>query len=81
MTGAADESHGMKVTELAEASGVAARTLHFYDEIGLLVPSARTPTGARRYTEADVARLHRILELRRLGHPVKKIPALLAAGE
>lgn len=80
MTGAGDESHGMKVTELAEASGVAARTLHFYEEIGLLVPSGRTPAGAGRYTERDVERLHRILELRRQGHPVKRIPALLAAG-
>ena len=81
MTVGGGGSHGLKVTELAQAAGVAARTLHFYDEIGLLVPSGRTPEGARRYTEADVARLRRIVELRESGHPVKKIPALLADGD
>lgn len=75
MTAAAE---GLKLTELAEAAGVPARTLHFYEEIGLLIPSGRTESGARRYTGPDVERLHRIVELRRLGHPVKKIPALLA---
>ena len=72
------DAEGLKVTELAEAAGVPARTIHFYGEIGLLVPSRRTRSGAGRYTAGDVERLHRILELRRLGHPVKKIPALLA---
>ena len=78
MTAAADGAREWKVTELAEAVGVPARTLHFYDEIGLLAPSGVTPSGARRYTGSDLERLRRIVELREQGHPVKRIPALLA---
>ena len=69
---------GWKVAELAAATGVLPRTIHFYDEIGLLVPSLVTPAGARRYTEVDARRLRRIVALRDLGHPVKKLPGLLA---
>jgi MerR family transcriptional regulator, thiopeptide resistance regulator len=67
-----------KVGELAAASGVAARTIHFYDEIGLLSPSGRTRSGERRYTEVDARRLHRIVVLRSEGHPVKQLRDLLA---
>jgi DNA-binding transcriptional MerR regulator len=69
-----------KVGDLATATGVLARTLHYYDEIGLLVPSERPPGGPRLYTEADVTRLYRIVVLRRLGNPVRKIPSLLGEG-
>ena len=65
-----------RVAELADATGVAARTLHFYDEIGLLVPS-RPSAGPRLYSAADVTRLYRIVVLRRLGHPVRRIASLL----
>lgn len=62
-----------RVGELAKATGLTVRTLHYYEEIGLLVPSARTDTGHRRYDEADVARLYRICRLRRLGLPLAEI--------
>jgi DNA-binding transcriptional MerR regulator/uncharacterized glyoxalase superfamily protein PhnB len=58
---------GHKVGELAAAAGLTVRTLHYYEEIGLLVPSARTPAGHRLYDDADVERLYRIRFLRRLG--------------
>ncbi|MFL6194352.1 MAG: MerR family transcriptional regulator [Thermoanaerobaculia bacterium] len=56
-----------KVGELAKRTGVSVRTLHHYDEIGLLTPSHRSGSGYRLYTGADVARLQQILSLRALG--------------
>jgi len=57
----------LKVGELAERSGLTVRTLHHYDAIGLLKPSARTQAGHRLYGSDDVERLHRISSLRQLG--------------
>jgi hypothetical protein len=49
------------VGEWADRTG-ATRTLHHYDEIGLLRPTMRTGPRHRRYTAADPRRLHRVLE-------------------
>jgi DNA-binding transcriptional MerR regulator len=57
----------MKVGDLARRTGLTVRTLHHYDEVGLLHPSRRTGAGYRLYGADDVARLTRILVLRRLG--------------
>lgn len=62
----------MKVGQLAKRTGLTVRTLHHYDEIGLLSP-ARTSSGYRRYDESDVARLNRIVALRQLGIPLEEI--------
>lgn len=61
------------IGELARASGVTVRTLHYYDEIGLVTPGERTSAGHRRYTEADVRRLYRVLALSRLGFSLEEI--------
>jgi len=66
-------STGRRVGELATAAGLTVRTLHYYDEIGLLVASARTDAGHRLYSDADVERLYRICLLRRLGLPLGEI--------
>src|ERR1700734_449166 len=50
----------------AQASGVSERALRYYQQIGLLTPSGRTPGGLRRYSEDDVARVRRIRELQSL---------------
>lgn len=55
------------VGELATSCGVTVRTLHHYDRLGLVVASARSPAGHRRYSEGDVRRLYRVLALRQLG--------------
>lgn len=55
-----------KIGDLARASGVTVRTLHHYEEIGLLRP-ARTEAGHRLYGDDEVERLYRIIQLRRLG--------------
>jgi MerR family transcriptional regulator, thiopeptide resistance regulator len=56
-----------RVKELAELAGVSVRTLHHYDELGLLVPSARTDAGYRLYDDDDLLRLQQILIGRELG--------------
>ena len=61
------EAKRWKVGELASATGLTVRTLHHYDEIGLLVPSERTESGHRLYSGADVTKLYRIAALRDLG--------------
>jgi DNA-binding transcriptional MerR regulator len=68
----------LKVGELAKRSGLTVRTLHHYDEIGLLKPSGRSESGYRLYDRADVARLHAVQALRRLGLPLADISNLLA---
>ncbi|MFB4204439.1 hypothetical protein KBTX_00719 [wastewater metagenome] len=69
----------VKVGELARRTGLTVRTLHHYDAIGLLRPSARSGAGYRLYAPADVARLHGILALRQLGLSLADIRATLAA--
>jgi len=64
---------GHKVGELAAATGLTVRTLHYYDEIGLLVASGRTEGGHRLYSDTDVERLYRICLFRRLGLPLDEI--------
>ncbi|WP_229399586.1 MerR family transcriptional regulator [Micromonospora okii] len=65
------------VGEVARAAGVTVRTLHHYDEIGLLSPSGRTPAGYRRYDDADLERLQLVRHYRELGFPLDEITAIL----
>ena len=71
------ESEPLTVGALARASGLTVRTLHHYDAIGLLVPSERSASGRRRYGAQEVARLYRILALRRFGLGLAQITELL----
>lgn len=67
-----------KIGELAKRTGLTVRTLHHYDEIGLLAPSYRTGSGHRQYTEGDVARLQLVVSLRHLGLSLRDIGECLA---
>ncbi|MBB4825202.1 DNA-binding transcriptional MerR regulator [Sporosarcina luteola] len=67
----------MKVKEVAKLSGVSVRTLHHYDDIGLLVPEGLTNAGYRLYSDDNLATLQQILFFRELGFPLKKIKELL----
>ncbi|GAB3425988.1 MerR family transcriptional regulator [Massilia solisilvae] len=67
----------LKVGELAERAGLTVRTLHHYDSIGLLRPSARSDAGYRLYDRDDVARLQQIQALRRFGMALADIGAYL----
>jgi DNA-binding transcriptional MerR regulator len=66
----------LKVGELAQRAGVSVRTLHHYDEIGLLCPS-HTASGHRVYATADVTRLLQIKALRQLGFSLEEIARML----
>ena len=63
----------LKVGELARRTGLTVRTLHHYDEIGLLRPSLHTDSGHRLYTAADIARLQQVLSLRQLGLSLEEV--------
>lgn len=63
----------LKVGELAALANLTVRTLHHYDSIGLLRPSARSDAGYRLYDRGDVARLHQIQALRVLGMSLSDI--------
>ncbi|NQD35865.1 MerR family transcriptional regulator [Permianibacter sp. IMCC34836] len=65
------------IGELAKRSGVTVRSLHHYDEFGLLKPSGRSDSGYRLYTDADVTRLLRILAYRQMGLALKDVLRLL----
>jgi DNA-binding transcriptional MerR regulator len=62
-----------QVKEVTELTGVSVRTLHHYDELGLLVPSARTGAGYRLYDDGDLLRLQQILIGRELGLALEEI--------
>lgn len=67
----------LKIGELAARAGLTVRTLHHYDSIGLLTPSARSDAGYRLYGRDDVARLHQVQTLRRFGMALADIGAYL----
>lgn len=62
-----------QVKEVSRLAGVSIRTLHYYEEIGLLVPTGRTDAGYRLYTDDDLLRLQQILIGRELGLPLEEI--------
>lgn len=67
----------LKVGELAKRTGLTVRTLHHYDAIGLLTPSARSDAGYRLYNQNDIARLHAIQALRHLGLSLSDVGSML----
>jgi DNA-binding transcriptional MerR regulator len=75
----AEEETGIRISDAATRAGVSARTLRYYEELGLLTPSLYTPGGERRYTNDDLIQLDRILELRDvLGMNLDEISEFLA---
>jgi len=75
-----DTKAALKVAAVARRSGVSVRTLHYYEEIGLLEPSGRTRSGHRLYTPADIQRLLQIRSLQQLGLSLAEVGDCLAGG-
>ena len=71
----------LTVGQVAERYGVTVRTLHHYDDVGLLMPGERSPAGYRLYTGADRARLQHVVVYRRLGFSLEEVAQLLTAAE
>jgi DNA-binding transcriptional MerR regulator len=69
------------VKKLAAMSGVSVRTLHFYDEVGLLKPAYHGANGYRFYEEAQLLTLQQILFYRELGFELKQIKRILGRSD
>ena len=67
----------MTIHEVSKLAGVSVRTLHHYDAIGLLPPTALTEAGYRLYDDTVLARLQSILLFRELEFPLKDIKRIL----
>ena len=65
------------VKTVAHLASVSVRTLHHYDQIGLLKPSSTSPAGYRLYAEADLERLQQVLFFRALGFGLQEISAIV----
>ncbi|MRI64821.1 MerR family transcriptional regulator [Gracilibacillus thailandensis] len=70
----------MQVKEVAALTGVSVRTLHHYDEIGLLSPTKSAENGYRIYSDEDLATLQQILFFRALDFPLKKIKEIMSSS-
>jgi Cu(I)-responsive transcriptional regulator len=71
----------MNIGQAAQLSGLPAKTIRYYESIGLVRPAARRSSGYRDYDEADARRLRFIAQARALGFVVEEVRALLALYE
>jgi DNA-binding transcriptional MerR regulator len=82
MSGGRAGGEGLRIGEVATATGVSTRTLRYYEELGLVSPAGHSPGGARRYSDHDVARVQRIRELQELmGFGLDEIGTILDAED
>src|SRR6185369_365458 len=65
------------VSQVARMAGVSVRTLHHYDQIGLLRPSGRSEAGYRLYDRADLERLQQVMFFRALEVPLEEIARIM----
>ena len=68
---------GLTIGEVAELASVSVRTLHHYDELGLLVPSERSENGYRHYDDGDLATLQQVLFFKELGFGLSDIARIM----
>jgi len=68
----------LTVSQVARLAGVSVRTLHHYDERGLLRPSGRSEAGYRLYEQQDLQRLQQVLFFKELGFPLEEIARLMS---
>ncbi len=71
------KKNGYLIREFAKLTRVTVRTLHYYDQIGLVKPSFERPNGYRVYTDADLLRLQQIVTLKFMGFSLDEIRRLL----
>lgn len=76
-SGTASSGPGLRIGDTAARFGVSARTLRYYEELGLLTPSGYTAGGERRYHDADLLLLQRVLELREILGNLEEIKTFL----
>jgi MerR family transcriptional regulator, thiopeptide resistance regulator len=66
------------VKKLAELAGVSVRTLHYYDQVGILKPEFRTANSYRHYGEDAILRLQQIMFFRELDFPIEEIKNIMS---
>lgn len=69
----------MQIGEVAERTDLSLRTIRYYEEVGLVTPSARSQGGFRLYSEADITRLTLAKQMKPLGFQLEEMRELLAA--
>ena len=67
----------MQIGEVAERIGLSLRTIRYYEEVGLITPSARSQGGFRLYTEHDASRLQLVKDMKPLGFSLDEMRDLL----
>lgn len=67
----------MRIGEFAKRAGVTPRTVRYYESLGLLDPGEREGSGFRYYTEAELARLQKINDLKELGLSLEEIASVV----
>ncbi|WP_374201743.1 MerR family transcriptional regulator [Blastococcus sp. KM273129] len=67
----------LQIGQVAERTGLSLRTIRWYEEEGLVVPTSRTDGGFRLYSDADVARLELIKRMKPLGFALEEMRELL----
>jgi len=67
----------LTIGAVSRLAGITVRTLHHYDEIGLVVPAGRTDSGYRTYGPAEIERLQEVLFFRELGFPLEEIKSMV----
>jgi DNA-binding transcriptional MerR regulator len=77
----ATEQHAMQIGEIAARTGLSLRTIRYYEEIGLVVPTGRTSGGFRIYTEGDIERLLLVKAVKPLGLGLDETRAMLEARD
>lgn len=68
-----------QIGEVSERTGLSLRTIRYYEEIGLVTPSARSQGGFRLYTETDIARLELVRRMKPLEFSLEEMCELLQA--
>ncbi|MGF3053983.1 MerR family transcriptional regulator [Microbacterium sp. YY-03] len=71
------DEQALRIGEVAESTSLSLRTLRHYEDIGLVIPSARTEGGFRLYGAEDIARLMIVRRMKPLGYSLEEMRALL----
>lgn len=66
------------IGEIADKTGVSIRTLHYYDDIGLLTPAKDESSGHRKYSEDDIIKLQKIISYKFIGFSLEQIKEILS---
>ena len=72
-------AHALTIGQLAKATGVAAKTIRYYEEIGVLPTPSRTAAGYRQYDQSGVHRLRFIRRARSLGLPLRDVKTVIVS--